>query len=160
KEARDIAEELERHKVPAEPVLVIDDDTPESVARSLAEQGGRLLQAAPEGTPIEIAKGRYSDKPNFDVYLKGHASDALRTGRIGRKREIVLRPALSVALAVQPNVIEGLAEVATMGTRGYLARWLYGLPVSRVGGRKIAANPVPCDVRSEYTANMIAAWSF
>jgi hypothetical protein len=160
REAKQAAEELEKHNVPARPLLIIDDDTPESVARNLAQQGERLLQAAPEGTPIEIAKGRYSEKPNFDIYLKGHAGDPHKSGRIGREREDMLRPALSVALTVQPSVIEGLAEVASMATRGYVARYFYGLPRSRVGRRKVAAPPVPYDVRGKYKAAMTAAWSY
>jgi hypothetical protein len=159
REAKELAEELERHKVPAEPVLIIDDDTPESVAKTLAEQGGRLLQAAPEGTPIEIAKGRYTEKPNFDVYLKSHSGDTLRTGRVVRKREDIARPALSAALAVQPSVIEGLAEVATLATRGFLARWLYAIPASLVGERKVAAEPVRAEVTAAYRAKVRAAWA-
>jgi hypothetical protein len=159
REARELAEELERHKVPVEPVSIIDDDTPESIVKALAEQGGRLLQAAPEGTPIEIAKGRYSEKPNFDVYLKAHSGDTLRTGRVVRKRQDIARPALSVALAIQPSVIEGLSEVATLATRGFLARWLYAIPASLVGERKVAAEPVPAEVSAGYRANVLAAWA-
>lgn len=159
-EAKGLAEDLDRHKVPADPVLVVDDETPESIGQVLAVQGGRLLQASAEGTPIEIVKGRYSNQPNFDVHLKAHAGDTLRTGRVGRQRETVFRPALSVALAVQPDVIRGLAEVATMVARGYVARYLFAIPRSRLGSRKVAAPPVPAEVRNTYRAQVRSAWSF
>jgi hypothetical protein len=159
REAVELAEELSRHKDPAEPVLIIDDDTAESVGKCLAAQGGRLLQAGPEGTLFEICKGRYTDAPNFDVYLKAHAGDPLRTGRVGRERETVLNPALSVAVAVQPDVIRGLAETASMMTRGFAARFLYGVPKSMVGTRTVAAPAVPDAVAESYRMNMRSAWS-
>ena len=81
----------------------MDDETLESLSKTLIEQGGRLLQAAAEGTAFEIAGGRYADDENFDVYLKAHDGDYLRTGRIGRGRQSHESPALSCGLAVQPD---------------------------------------------------------
>src|SRR5262249_19705876 len=108
-EARRIAAELAKHVVPKPTQLWCDDCTSEKLASLLAEQGGRMLQAGAEGTAFEIAKGRYSETANFDVYLKGHAGDPLRTGRVGREGESIDSPALSMALATQPDVICGLA---------------------------------------------------
>ncbi|MGH9677918.1 MAG: DUF3987 domain-containing protein, partial [Candidatus Acidiferrum sp.] len=158
-EAKELAEKLRRHKVTAEPILIVDDDTVQSLAKVLASQGGRLLQAGAEGTPIENAKGRYSKAANFEVYLKGHAGDTLRTGRISRTRETADRPALSVALALQPSVLQGMAEEATMAARGYLARWAYSIPKSRVGYRKIAGEPIAPTTAANYKANLREVWS-
>src|SRR5262245_8240777 len=128
------AAELVAFAVPEPPQFFCDDITPEELGRLLARQGGRVLQAGPEGTAFEIAKGRYSEAPNFDVYLKGHAGDPLRVNRVGRGYDVVDRPALSLALAVQPDVIAGLASEATLRQRGFLARFLYSAPASLVGG--------------------------
>jgi hypothetical protein len=158
--ARALAVQLAGLVVPAAPQLWCDDATPETVATLLARQGGRMLVASAEGTPFEIAKGRYSDpgKANFDVYLKGHAGDSLRVNRQGREAELIDRPALSAALAVQPDVIRGLAEVPAMRGRGFLARWLYSLPASLVGVRKVTARAVPEDVRQDYATVMLGLW--
>ncbi|MCI0464601.1 MAG: DUF3987 domain-containing protein [Gemmataceae bacterium] len=121
-------------------------------------QGGRMLQASAEGTAIEIAKGRYSEGGNFDVYLKGHAGDPLRVGRVGREGETADRLALSVALAVQPDVIRGLAADASMKGRGFLARFLYAVPQSIVGKRKTNPPPVPPAVADTYAQNMRRMW--
>jgi hypothetical protein len=158
-EARKLAHELANHHVPHPPQFVCDDCTPEKLSQLLHEQGGRMLQASPEGTAFEIAKGRYSETANFDVYLKGHAGDSLRVGRVTRTAEIVDQPALSVALAVQPDVITGLAEQATMRGRGFLARWLYGLPISMTGRRKVAAAPVPSEVSAAYASLIKKLWA-
>jgi hypothetical protein len=117
-----------------------------------------MLQAAPEGTAFEIAKGRYSETANFDVYLKGHAGDPLRIDRIGRAPDAADNPALSVALAVQPDVIHGLAEQATMRGRGFLARFLYAVPRSLVGERMIGMPAVPKGVAADYRLAMLALW--
>jgi hypothetical protein len=159
-EAVELAVRLAGHQVPAPPKFWCDDATPEALGSLMAEQGGRILVASPEGTPFEIAKGRYSEKgkASFEVYLKGHAGDDLRVHRKGRPEETVEQPALSAGLAVQPNVVAGLAAEATMRYRGFLARWLYSLPSSRVGLRKVAAAPVPETVRLDYQHSMLALW--
>jgi uncharacterized membrane protein len=153
-----IAGELAAHVVAARPQLYCDDVTPEKLAQLLAEQGGRMLQAGPEGTAFEIAKGRYSETANFDVYLKGHSGDPLRTGRITRDNEAVDHPALSLALTVQPDVVRGLAESTTMRGRGFLARFLYALPASKVGTRHIRTRPVPSAVVADYHRGMRCVW--
>jgi hypothetical protein len=159
-EARDLAKQLASHEVPQPPRLYCDDETPESLAKLLAEQGGRMLQASAEGTAFEIVKGRYSEKgrPNFDVYLKGHSGDSLRVGRVSRGRDTVDRPALSLALAVQPDVIRGLAEHACMRGRGFLARPFYSLPESKVGRRKTKPPPAPKEAVDGYQDTVLALW--
>jgi len=158
RQAKELAKELARHHVPDEPRLFCDDVTPEALGRLVCRQGGRMLLAAAEGTAFEIAKGRYSETANFDVFLKGHAGDPLRTDRTNRESEGINNPALSCALAVQPDVISGLAEQASMRGRGFLARWLYSLPVSKVGSRKAAPPAVPDEVAQRYRAGMLALW--
>jgi hypothetical protein len=157
-QAKELARELAEHVVPDLPQLVCDDVTPEKLSNLLERQGGRILQASAEGTAFEIAKGRYSETANFDVYLKAHAGDQLRTGRMSRDAEFVEQPALSCALAVQPDVIRGLAESATMRGRGFLGRWLYSIPTSNVGSRKVRPAPVPTDVADAFRTYMLSLW--
>ena len=138
--------------------MFCDDETPESLSRLIAQQGGRMLQASPEGTAFEIVKGRYSETANFDVYLKGHAGDPLRVGRVGRAGETVDRPALSVALAVQPDVVYGLAENASLRGRGFLAQ----LPVrpAREPGRSPDHRPAPAraGTQAKYRDTVLRLW--
>jgi hypothetical protein len=155
---RDLARELEAHVVPDLPQAYADDVTPEKLATLLASQGGRMLQASAEGTLFEICKGRYSQTANFDVYLKGHAGDPLRVQRVSRDADTVDRPALSIAVAVQPDVIAGLAGQASMRGRGFLARWWYSVPLSRVGTRQIAAPSVSASISNRYAAAMLTLW--
>jgi hypothetical protein len=158
-QAKELARELAEHVVPVPPQFFCDDATPEKLSNLLAEQGGRMLQASAEGTAFEIAKGRYSEAANFDVYLKGHSGDPLRVARVGRAGENVHQPALSVALAVQPEVIRGLAGQASMRGRGFLARFLYSLPASLVGRRKVAPAPASRDAARVYHEKMRVLWA-
>jgi hypothetical protein len=157
-EAKELAKELESHSVPDTPRFYCDDVTPEKLVKLLARQGGRMLLAAPEGTAFEIAKGRYSDAANFEVFLKGHSGDSLRVDRVSRDSDIVDQPALSLALAVQPDVIRGLADQATMRARGFLARFLFSLPKSKVGRRKIPCPAIPAAVAQKYHDIVLDLW--
>ena len=60
------------------------------------------------------------------------------------------RPALTCAYAMQPQVIEGLADNAAFRGRGLLARFLYAAPQSWIGQREIAPAPVPDAMREAY----------
>jgi hypothetical protein len=63
-----------------------------------------------------------------------------------------------LALAVQPDVIRGLAEHAGMRGRGFLARFLYALPASLVGRRRIKPAPVPKAVLDGFHDIVLALW--
>lgn len=152
------ARDLAAAKVPALPRLVADDCSPEKLASLLAEQGGRIAVMAPEGDVFELMAGKYSANgtPNFGVFLRGHAGDDLRVDRVGRKSEFVRGPALTVGLAIQPDVVAGLATKPAFRGRGLLGRFLYALPDSLVGRRETDPPPVPDSVREEYHRNLTA----
>ena len=57
--------------------------------------------------------------------------------------EYIQRPCLTIGLAVQPEVLQGLAGRPGFRGRGLLARFLYSLPESLVGRRQAGAPPVP-----------------
>ncbi len=147
--------------VPAEPRVLMSDATPEAVAHGLAEQGGRLAVFSPEGDVLALLK-RYSKDgaPNFECYLKAHAGDELRVDRRHAAPVTVANPALTVALAVQPDVLHGLARDRTFRERGLLARFLYAVPRSVVGERTFDGPPVSALVRTRYrdTVRWLCRW--
>ena len=137
---------------------IVDDCTSEKLAGLLRDQGGRIAVMSAEGDVFDLMAGRYSAKTtsNFGVYLKGHAGDPLRVDRVGRPPEFVLQPALTVGLAVQPDVIRGLAQKPEFRGRGLLARFLYALPTSLLGRRDINPPPAPETVLSDYHDKVLA----
>ncbi|WBB97284.1 DUF3987 domain-containing protein [Solwaraspora sp. WMMA2059] len=140
--------------IPALPQLVADDVTSEEAASLLAEQGGRLAVLSPEGGIFATIAGRYSGTPNLEVFLKGHAGDMLRVNRRSRAPEHVEHPALTLGLAVQPDVLRDIADMPGFRGKGLLARILFSLPENTVGRRRIGADPVPEPVVATYAANL------
>jgi replicative DNA helicase len=143
--------------VPPLPRWLVDDATPEALAGLLATYG-RIALLSPEGDVFDQMAGRYnqSSGPNLGVYLKGHAGDLLKVDRRGRPPEYVERPCLTIGLAVQPEVLRGLASRPGFGGRGLLARFLYGLPPSLVGHRQPGTPPVPLEVADRYVLELQA----
>lgn len=144
-------EAAEAITVPVIPRLVADDVTPEAAASLLADQGGRLAILSAEGGIFDIIAGRYSRAiPNMDLWLKGHSGDSIKVDRKGRPPEYIRRPALTLGLMVQPSVLTEIARNPSFRGRGLLARILYAVPVSKVGSRKIAADPVRPEIEAAY----------
>jgi hypothetical protein len=143
--------------VPPVPRWLVDDATPEALAGLLATYG-RISLLSPEGDVFDQMAGRYNQAagPNLGVYLKGHAGDLLKVDRRGRPPEYVERPCLTIGLAVQPDVLRGLAGRPGFGGRGLLARFLYSLPASLIGHRQLGAPPVPPAVADRYTRELHA----
>lgn len=140
-------------EVPPITRLVADDITPEAAASLLVEQGGRLAIISAEGGIFDIVAGRYSGSiPNMDLWLKGHSGDPLKVDRKGRPPEYVRRPALTLALMIQPAVLSAIAANRDFRGRGFLARILYACPESKVGRRMIAAPPVDSTIEKRYEA--------
>jgi replicative DNA helicase len=141
--------------VPPVPRWLVDDATPEALAGLLAAYG-RIALLSPEGDVFDQMAGRYNQAagPNLGVYLKGHAGDLLKVDRRGRPPEYVERPALTIGLTVQPDVLRGLADRPGFRGRGLLARFLYALPPSLVGHRQPGAPPVPPALADRYAIEL------
>jgi replicative DNA helicase len=155
-EATAAAMNAEAIAVPAKPQLVADDVTSEKAQSLLAEQGGRLAILSPEGGIFATIAGRYSGTPNLEVFLKGHAGDMMRVGRQSREGDHVDKPALTMGLAVQPEILRDIANMPGFRGLGLLARILFALPENTVGRRKIGADPVPMSVAADYLSNLHA----
>lgn len=134
--------------------VFVSDATPERVATLLAENAGRLAVLSDEGEICSVIAGRYGG--SFEVFLKAHSGQVVTIERQGRDRVHVRRPALTLGLAVQPDVLEHLVGKRAICERGLLARFLVAVPRSRVGFRRIAPPAVPELVTERYAANVRA----
>jgi hypothetical protein len=154
--AQAIGDELAALHVRAEPKLLVDDVTPEKLGALLAEQGGRIAALSSEADIVDVMAGRYSkdNRPNLTVFLKAHAGDPLRVDRIGRPAVHVPHPALTLGLAIQPDVLHGVIGRPGFRGRGLLGRFLYHWPRSLLGTREIDPAPVPDVVRKRYHRGM------
>lgn len=130
--------DAENAELPKSPRLLSDDATPEALTRVLADNDGRITIASTEGGLFELMTGRYSDgRANLDVYLKAWSNDPIRVDRIGRPPVHIPQPVVTVALAVQPDVLRALGDRPELAGRGLTARFMYALPVDLVGQRDL-----------------------
>ncbi len=151
-EVRAKATEIAKYE-PVKPLrLFVDDVTSEKLTSVLAENKGCAAVVSAEGGIFDIISGLYSRNVNIDVFLKGHSGDTIRVDRIGRASESIIHPALTMVLAVQPEVLNGLMSNNTFRGRGLTARFLYAMPKSTVGSRSFSTKPIPEGVRARYQA--------
>lgn len=142
--------------VPTLPRILASDATPEALTSLLATYGGRIAVMSAEGGVFDQIAGRYTGKPALDVYLNGHAGDALHVDRIGRPPEYIARPALTIGITTQPSTFRALARVTDIKGRGLLGRFLWSLPRTNIGARMIAPEPVWPEVLDTYVNRMCA----
>jgi len=147
-----IAEEIAGFKEKTPLRLYVDDITTEKLTSVLADGDGKAAIVSAEGGIFDMLSGLYTKTVNIDVLLKGHSGDSIRVDRIGRNSESIMNPALSVLLAVQPNVLSGMMQNGTFRGRGLTARFLYCMPTSYVGNRKYRTESIPQEVIRAYTA--------
>ncbi|MFB7280141.1 YfjI family protein [Streptomyces hydrogenans] len=160
-----LSEAAERAVVPSEPQLVADDVTAESLTTLLAQQDGRISILSPEGEIFEIIAGRYSGAPNMGIFLKGHAGDMARVNRQVREAQYIETPAITMGLAVQPDVLDAIGQIKGADGRGLLARFLYSKPESLVGYRNLTPELLAPETAATYAQNLghlaltLAAWT-
>jgi hypothetical protein len=153
--AMDAAHMASEMEIPIKPRLTADDVVPEQASTILAEQGGRLAVLSAEGTFFEIVMGRYSSgKPNLELVLKGHAGDRLMVDRRGRE-EFVERPALTLGICLQPQLLQDIAAKKQMVGRGAVARLLLSVPKDIVGHRKTTPELLDETVIKDYTETLM-----
>lgn len=116
----------------------------------LAENKSRAAIVSSEGGIFDILKGLYTPNVNIDTILKGHSGDNIRVDRVGRPSETILHPALTMLLAVQPEVLNGMMTNSTFRGRGLTARFLYSMPKSPVGARSFDSTPIDEKVKVAY----------
>lgn len=151
-ELRNKAVEIAAYKSVKPLRLFVDDVTSEKLTSVLAENSGRAAIVSAEGGIFDIISGLYSKNVNIDVFLKGHSGDTIRVDRIGRDSESIIHPALTMLLAVQPEVLNGLMSNDTFRGRGLTARFLYSMPKSAIGTRSFRATPIPEKAKQGYVS--------
>jgi len=160
----DAEREFAEARVPALPSLMFGGDaTPEALTQLLAKHDERQLVAAAEGGAVEALTGlRYqknSGAVNVDLVLQAHGGEPVTVHRVGRESVSLAAPLLSLALAVQPIIIESAAENPDLLHRGVIPRFIIVWPESMVGRRNMGVRVWPEGVRDDYEERMRTLWS-
>lgn len=132
--------------------LYADDATPEALVRLMKQNNGSIGLLSTEGGIFDIAAGRYSKNSdvNIDVFLKAYSGDDIRVNRMTREQEDVKNPALTMALTVQPTVLNNLLSNPDLRGRGFVQRFLYSVPKTIIGSRNYKVEMIPDEVQSKY----------
>lgn len=155
----EIIEELqlklqELEKIRIKPLrLTADNCTSEALTSLLADNEEKISVISAEGGIFEILNGQYNSKSNasIDTFLKAHNRDTIRVDRKGRESEYIDNPTMTVLLAVQDKVLEGLMSNDTFRGKGLTARFLFCNPTSTLGTRKFTTKAIPTIIEEEYS---------
>ena len=149
-ELRDLEQQLEELPELSKARFFADDCSSEALTSLMAKNKGVFSVLSTEGGIFDIMTGRYSNKANLDVWLKGHCGDPIRVDRMGRDSEYIPHPALSAIMTIQPSVLDEIMENDVMSGRGLIARFLYACPPSQIGQRVFCAPPIPYEIEQDY----------
>ena len=130
-------------KVPPVTRLNAPEATPEALIPIMAEQGGRIAILAPEGDPLRIADGRYSGNGDarLDVLKRAWTGrESIRVDRVVRDGHYIRRPALTIAICLQPGVLISLRNASSFRGEGVFGRFLWVMPESGIGTRLTGPN--------------------
>ncbi len=130
--------EIELNDIPplVEPEIFSNDITPENLGIRCSEQHGIYSILGDEGGFMHTISGLYTGgKANVDVILKGIDGGSVRVRR--GDRSLNFNPILTISLAIQPEVIRKMGNEKNFTGIGFIERFLYFLPESKVGFRKL-----------------------
>ena len=148
----ELLREIEAHPVPPDPKYLVDNITLEKLGETMADHDEQLAILSPEGGIFKIIGGLYNSNgnTNIDLILKAHTGDPWSSERIGRGAQSMQLPALTLGLAVQPDVLEEIGRNSEFRGRGLSARFLYAWCQSKAGYRTLQSSPVPASVMDAY----------
>lgn len=130
--------------------IVVDDITPESLVNQL-EENCTLLMISDEAGMLGNFSGRYSNNiPNLDLLLKSWNGETYISDRATRTSIVLKKPYMSICLACQPYVFDGMISNPAFRGSGLIARFLYCFPTSNIGTRKYDTQAVPEAVSENY----------
>ncbi len=139
-------------KVPIVPQIWTADITPENLSVIMADNQEKMSVISDEAGIFDILNGRYSNGiPNLDIFLQGHAGSAVRVNRNNRPPLFLEHATLTIGLAPQPELLQGITNNKTFRGRGLLGRFLYALPFSNLGSRSLDSEPMSKDVIEQYS---------
>lgn len=130
--------------------IFTDDCTSESMIRLLRDNHGRMALISAEGGAFDNIIGRYTKKPNLDVWLKGICGDTIRVDRINREPDYIRNPALSMIISAQPGVLSEIMQNSLLDGRGFLARLLYINIPSAAMPKSFQSAPIPAAIQEDY----------
>jgi len=129
------------------PRLITGDVTAERLQELLVEHREAMTLLSDEGGIFQVMGGLYSGGQGIlDSFLQAYSGVSIRVDRKSRTAHLE-RPALTFGLAIQPLILQSVANNKQFHDSGLLARFLFCIPRNTVGHRDVRARiPIPTDV--------------
>jgi len=145
-------------EVPVPPRVWEQDITPEHLGTVMNDHNECMGVFSSEGGIFETLGGRYNNGiSNIDLFLQSHSGDPVRVSRGSRPTVNLTAPALSMGISPQPSVLKSMSNSPGFRGRGLLARFIYFLPASPLGMRKLINLPAANLLADIYYTNTIKA---
>ena len=146
-----LALEEQLPEVPVVPRLLADNTTPEALAVLMENMGGCIAIITAEGGIFDILAGMYSKgTPNLDLFLKAHSGDSFRVDRRMAAPVLLDNPRLTLGISPQPITLAERSASKIFRGRGLDGRFLYFMPESLLGRRKLEPSPMSPAVKSRF----------
>lgn len=138
----ELAAELEATPPLAAPQLMVNCYTPQALRDLLADNGEKLIIIGAEADAAQMLGMRWNDAgEDINLLLSAHAGDHISVARASGKRVTLYRPAIAMALTVQPSALERVLGNRAAHERGLVARMLLVKPRSLMGDRELVPPP-------------------
>ena len=138
-------------EIPVIPRLLADNCTPEALAVLMAQTGGCISIITAEGGLFDVLAGMYSKGvANLDLFLKAYSGDGFRVDRRNSLPVILDYPHLTLGICPQPITIAERSAARIFRGRGLDGRFIYFMPESLLGKRKIEPAPMSPGARARF----------
>ncbi|MFJ8309819.1 MULTISPECIES: DUF3987 domain-containing protein [unclassified Streptomyces] len=141
---------------PALPKAFVGDVTLEALGKVMGENGGRMALMESEAGFFKACAGLYGNgRADITLVLKAFSGTGHEIDRVGRGNSWMPRTALTLALIIQPGVVEHLEkENPEFKSSGFLNRFLYALPTPMPPGT-FDTPGVPVQVAADYAQRLV-----
>lgn len=118
------------------------DATIEAFVRDAAKQGGALAYISGEASKlVNLMGGQYSDGgADTAHWCSGLSGEPIKVSRIGRDNNYLAKPAFTIGVGAQPEVIRDLGHIPRIHEHGLFARFQFVYVPRR---RKTPKHPLP-----------------
>ncbi len=159
-EATEFAMRVATFRLTPKPLLFLSEATPERLEEMLAEHG-RAAVLADEAGLLGLLAGRYGKSaPNLDPFIQGYEGNTVHVGRMkkqdgsGGDRHAEAAH-VTLGLVPQPDVaLPHLRSSEAFAATGFLWRFLFSMPCSKVGNRNARAAAASQEVLETYSARI------
>lgn len=147
---RDIQMEINALQPVKEMKLITTDVTAEALAAIMSDNNDTMGILSPEGGIFDVISGMYSNSvTNLNIFLSGYDGEPVKIDR--KYGSVTLsHPLLTFGICAQPQVLNNVISNQQFIGKGLTQRFLFCLPDSMIGHRKLIQDIDGTEVTKRY----------